>query len=181
MSKSPYIDSIIDHYVDNFSQELTLSLLKILSVPSQGGLGYTLETFNPLIDMDGWEVDRINKKIKLDTSSIFSKYSISDLANHLKAAVETEFIKNRASLLSRIGWGTGKVVIGIIETGIGAIGIIVPEPGTTVAGVGMAVLGTNTIADGFSQLAGYNKNNGYNLLGVSIWKSGFYCCGYCRL
>ena len=45
-----------------------------------------------------------------------------------------------------------------------AFSIIVPEPGTTAAGVGMVALGVNSLGDGFSQLAGANQGNGYNVL-----------------
>lgn len=64
-----------------------------------------------------------------------------------------------------LGWGTGKVLLGAVETTVGVIGIIVPEPGTTGAGVVVTVLGVNTVADGLSQLAGANKGHGYNILG----------------
>lgn len=172
MSDSTIIDKIIDYYVDNYSAELTLSLLKVIARPEQGGLGYTLALFNPVVDLDGWEIDHTTKVLQLDTEGIFSTYTVGDLANTLKETIETEFIESRASLLSRIGWGTGKVVIGVVETGIGLVGIVVPEPGTTVAGVGMVVLGTNTIGDGVSQLSGANQGNGYNLLGTAFGKVG---------
>ncbi len=172
MGESILIDNIVDHYVDHFPDELSLSLLKVVAFPEQGGLGYKIELFNPAVDIDGWEIDHAAKVIRLDTKSAFSTYNTAEMATHLKEAIETEFIKSRASMLSRIGWGTGKVVLGIIETGVGLVGIVVPEPGTTAAGVGMVVLGTNTLGDGISQLAGANQGNGYNLLGEAFGAAG---------
>lgn len=166
------IDQILDYYVDNYSTESTLSLLQTLSHPSQGGLGYKLQTCNPYIDLDGWEVDHVTKIIKLDTNSLFSNYSIQDIALNLKEAIETEITKQRSSMISRIGWGTGKVVIGVIETVVGGIGIIIPEPGTTLVGVGMVTLGVNSLTDGFTQLSGANQGYGYNLLGSAFGKVG---------
>lgn len=40
-----------------------------------------------------------------------------------------------------------------------------PVPGTTVAGVLVFALGANTVIDGFTQLAGANRGEGYNILG----------------
>ncbi len=172
MSGSFIKDKVIEYYVDNFSAELTLSLLKVLSFPEQGGLGYRLELFNPMFDMDGWEIDHSTQVIKLDTKSFFVTYSSREMAIALKEAIETDFIKSRASMLSRIGWGTGKILLGLIESSVGLIGIVVPEPGTTAAGVGMVILGSNTIGDGISQLAGANQNNGYNVLGTAFGAVG---------
>jgi len=166
------IDQVLDYYVNNYSAESTLSLLQTLSHPSQGGLGYKLQTFNPYIDLDGWEVDHTSKTIKLDTSSLFSNYTIQDIAINLKEAIETDITKQRSSMISRIGWGTGKVVVGVIETVVGTIGIIVPEPGTTLAGVGMVTLGVNSLTDGVTQLSGANQGHGYNLLGSAFGKVG---------
>ena len=120
---------------------------------------------NPAIDLDGWEVDHGLKTISLDTHGVLSANSDDDLARALRDAIETEFLKTRASLVARIGWGTGKVLLGVVETTVGLVGILVPVPGTTVAGVMVVALAVNTIGDGFSQLAGANKGHGYNVLG----------------
>ncbi len=158
------IDRLIDHYVETNSEEDVLLLLKVLADPEQGGLGYSVRFFNPRIDIDGWEIDWATRSILLDTSGVFSTYSLQDLSTALKEAIETEILQTRASLFSRIAWGTGKVLLGVIETATGLVGILVPEPGTTAAGVVVFALGANTVADGFSQLAGANKGHGYNLL-----------------
>ena len=57
------------------------------------------------------------------------------------------------------------MLLGTVETVIGVVGIIVPEPGTTGAGVAVTILGVNTVGDGISQLAGANRGHGYNILG----------------
>ena len=159
------IDSVIDAFVDSNDPAMSTVLLRTLAVPEQGGLGYTLDLFNPSIDLDGWEFDHRSKKIRLDTASVLSNYSAREIADHLRKCLETEILHSRASLLAQIGWGTGKVVLGIIESGVGLVGILVPEPGTTAAGVVVLGLGVNTVADGFSQLAGGNQGHGYNILG----------------
>lgn len=159
------IEQVIDHFVDTNDEEMSLVLLKTLAYPEQGGLGYKLGFFNPVIDMDGWEFDHNTKFIYLDTDGVFSTYTVAELSETLKKALETEILQTRPSLLSRFGWGTGKVLLGVVESGAGLIGIMVPEPGTKGPAVMVITLGVNTITDGFTQLAGANKGNGYNVLG----------------
>ncbi|MCA9128957.1 MAG: hypothetical protein KDB22_17845 [Planctomycetales bacterium] len=166
------IERIIEKYVDTYSEDLAVVLLQILADPSQGGLGYTVKLFNPTVDMDGWEVDHSRKIISIDRTGLISNYTDADRAEYLKHAVETEFLKTRAGLLSRIGWGTGKVVLGLFEGATGVIGILVPEPGTTVGGVVLVTLGGNTVVDGISQLAGANQGHGINLLGEGAGQIG---------
>jgi len=60
----------------------------------------------------------------------------------------------------------------VVETGVGLVGIIVPAPGTTIAGIAVFALGANTIVDGFTQLAGANRGNGYNVLGEASQAAG---------
>jgi hypothetical protein len=158
------IEAALDYYVDHFSEQSTLMLLKALAYPSQGGFGYRIEMMNPLIDMDGYEVDENAKVIKLDRTGLLSSYHAPDLAKYLKDAIEIDVYGTRRSLMYRVGWGTGKVVLGAVETAVGVIGILVPEPGTTVGGVALTVLGANTVADGLSQLAGANSGEGFNPL-----------------
>ncbi|NJO14549.1 MAG: hypothetical protein HC877_02015 [Thioploca sp.] len=161
MTKSQLVEGILEYFVDHYTPELTLSLMKILAYPSQGGLGYRIEVADPIF---GWDVDKNQKVITLDTHGMFSQNSTEELALQLREALEVEFLETRASLLSRIGWGTGKLVVGLVETGIGVVGIIVPEPGTTAAGVTLTVLGVNTIGDAITQYAGINQGQGINLL-----------------
>jgi hypothetical protein len=75
--------------------------------------------FNPTVDVDGWEVDSTCRVIRLDQQPLLSSYSDSDHAEHLKHAIKTEFLGTRASLLSRVGWGTGKVVLGTLDREVG--------------------------------------------------------------
>ena len=63
-------------------------------------------------------------------------------------------------MTARIGWGTGKLLLGVVEVGTGLVGIIVPEPGTTVAGVLVFSLGANNVIEGFTQRAGANRGHG---------------------
>ena len=166
------IDDVIDQYVDNFDDEAILLLLKCIALPEQGGLGYKLVFFNPAIDLDGYEVDKQLKTIQLDTEGIFTAMSALDVATALKEAIAIEIAGTQTGLLERVTWGTGKVVIGVVETGVGLIGIVIPEPATTVGGVVLVALGTNSIVDGFSQLAGGNKGQGYNILGEGMGALG---------
>lgn len=158
------ISRMISTFVDKYPLDLSVVLLQVLAYPSQGGRGFRVETFNPAIDMDGWEVDHTKKIIKIDRTGLVLNYSDADRAESLKHAIETEFLKTRATLLSRVGWGTSKVVLGVVEGAVGLVGIVVPEPGTTVGGAIMLGLGGNTIIDGFSQLSGANQGHGVNLL-----------------
>ncbi|MDS4030399.1 MAG: hypothetical protein RKO66_10035 [Candidatus Contendobacter sp.] len=158
------IDRMISTFVENYPLDLSIILLQILAFPSQGGKGYRVEMFNPAINLDGWEVDHPRKVIKIDRTGLISNYSDKDHAEYLKRAIETEFLKTRSTLLSQVGWGTGKVVLGIVEGAVGLVGIIVPEPGTTAGGAVMLVLGSNSIVDGVSQLSGANQGHGINLL-----------------
>jgi len=158
------IDRMISTFVEKYSLDLSVVLLQILAFPSQGGRGYRIEMFNPTVDLDGWEVDHVQKVIKIDRIGLISNYSDADRAEYLKHAIETEFLKTRATLLSQVGWGTGKVVLGVVGGVVGLVGIIVPEPGTTAGGVIMIVIGGNTIVDGISQLSGAKQGHGIDLL-----------------
>ena len=166
------IDDVIDKYVDSFGEELSLLLLKCIALPEQGGLGYEIRFFNPSIDLDGYEVDHKLKIIRLDTRGMFSDYTSLEVAESLKDAIQVEIAKTHAGLLERFGWGTGKVVLGVIEAGVGLVGILVPEPGTTAGGILVFSLGSNTVIDGFSQLAGANRGHGYNILGEGAGAAG---------
>lgn len=159
------IDDIIDVFVDTYPEELSIVLLQIVAFQEQGGQGYSIQMFSPTIDMDGWEVDEEEKIIYLDNTGLFSNYTIADHAEHLKYAIETKFLKTRATLFSRYAWGTGKIVLGTVEVILGAVGVVVPEPGTTVGGVVLFTLGVNGVIDGISQISGANQGNGINLLG----------------
>lgn len=158
------IEEIIDKYVDTYGEDAGLVLLKVLADPSAGGEGYKIQR-KAIIDVDGWEVDKAGKLITLDTTNFGFSMSVADLAENLNEAIETDILQVRMGLLPRLGWGTGKLLLGTVETVVGVVGIIVPEPGTTAAGVAVTILGVNTLGDGISQLAGANRGHGYNILG----------------
>ncbi len=163
-SDDQIIERAIEAYCDRYSEEDSMLLLKTIAHEEQGGLGYKIELNNPTIDMNGYTVRSGQKLIQLDRTGLFRNYNAHDLAEALKGALEVEIHELRASLLGRIAWGTGKVVLGTVETAVGVVGIIVPEPGTTAGGAVMTVLGVNTIGDGVSQLMGANDGHGYNVL-----------------
>ncbi|HFE32709.1 MAG TPA: hypothetical protein ENJ17_05305 [Gammaproteobacteria bacterium] len=160
----PTVEEIVNRYVDTYGEDAGLVLLKVLAHPSAGGEGYVIRQ-KAIIDADGWEVDTASKVITLDTTSWGFSMDMDDLVENLNEAVETDILQVRMGLLPRLGWGTGKVLLGAVETVVGVVGIIVPEPGTTAAGVSVTILGANSIGDGISQLAGANRGHGYNILG----------------
>lgn len=165
------IDQIIGHYVDNNTEELSIVLLLAIAPAENGGLAHRIK-LERMIDMDGWEYDSRSKTITLDSSYFMGDTSIADIATNLREALETEILGTRASLGARVGWGSVKVLVGVIETAVGFIGIIVPEPGTTVAGVAVFTLGVNSITDGFTQLAGVNQGHGFNPLAAGAGAFG---------
>ena len=57
-------DDIVDYFVENYDEELSLIFLKTIALHEQGGLGYTIELFNPRLELDGYEVDH-KKKVGL--------------------------------------------------------------------------------------------------------------------
>lgn len=158
------VDDIVHEYVEAYGESAGIVLLKVLAHPSAGGEGYRIQR-KVMVDADGWEVDKAGKLITLDTTNWGFRMDSADLAENLHEAVETDILGIREGLLPRLGWGTGKVLLGAVETAVGVIGVIVPEPGTTGAGVAVTVIGVNTAGDGISQLAGANRGHGYNLLG----------------
>ncbi|MEA3438387.1 MAG: hypothetical protein U9R43_18125 [Thermodesulfobacteriota bacterium] len=79
---------MISTFVDKYPLDLSVVLLQVLAYPSQGGRGFRVEMFNPIIDMDGWEVDHTKKIIKIDRTGLVSNYSDADRAESLKHAIE---------------------------------------------------------------------------------------------
>lgn len=59
-----------------------------------------------------------------------------------------------------------------MECTVGFIGILIPEPGSTAAGIVCIVLDSHNLVDDISQLAGTNQGNGINLLGKAAGWSG---------
>ena len=171
MSDDQIIERAIDAYCEHHSEEETILLLMALAHPEQGGQGYRMALMNPAIDLDGYDVSTQDRVIRLDRRSFWGRnYSARDLSNALHAALEVHVFELRRSLLGRVVSGTGMVLLGTVETAIGVVGILVPEPGTTAGGAVMTVLGINTIGDGVSQIFGANDGRGYNVLAEgSAW------------
>lgn len=160
-----HIDNLITAFVEENEVDLAIVLLQIIAHPSQGGGGYKLEFSDPLFifDWDGWEVDHENRIISIEVD-----HSDSKKARFLKEAIEVEFTKSKTLFLKRLGWGAAKIVTGTAEGIIGFVGIIIPEPGTTVGGAVLLGLGTNTFVDGVTQISGVNQGQGFNLLSSSF-------------
>lgn len=166
------VEDALDHFAMTYSEELNMSLLKILAYPSQGGLGYEIKTHNPWIESDGWHVDDDTRTIYVDTHGFFGQSNGAEgVASQLENAIQVHFL-GHASVLSRFVGGTAKVLLGVVETTVGLVGIVTPEPGTTVGGVALTVLGTNTVVDGVTQLAGANDGHGVNLLSDAFGAAG---------
>lgn len=157
-------DRVLEKYVDTYGIQSSIELLSVIADQSAGGKGYTVKP-TAMIDFDGYDVSHQTKLIRLDSTNFGFERKAVDLADDLEEALNVEFRKSHASVGSRIGWGSFSIVVGVVETVVGVIGIIVPEPGTTVGGVVMVSLGANSLVDGFSQLAGANNGHGINILG----------------
>jgi len=165
------LEHVLEEYVNTYGEESGLILLNAIADEGAGGLGYTIKT-QAMIDMDGWKVDSRRKEIILDSTNWCFQMGINGLVKNLREAVDTDILNVRQGLGARIGFGTGKVLLGVVETAVGFIGIIVPEPGTTAAGVVVTVLGADTVVDGLSQLAGANNAHGYSILGEGAGAMG---------
>ena len=169
------MNGILNEFVDANPMNYSVALLQLLAHPEQGGDGYTIEdmdTWTDLLDLDGWEVNKAQRKIVLDHRGVFGEHSDADRAVFLRHALETDFFGTREGLIARVGWGAGKVLLGSVEAVVGAIGIIVPEPGTTAGGVVVLTLGVNTVIDGVTQLSGANQGHGINILGEAFESAG---------
>ena len=165
------IDRIVNHFVDNNSEDLSIALLQAVAPKDSGGLGHSI-VLKRMIDMDGYEYSATSGTITLDSSYFMGDMSIADMSGNLREALQVKILKTHASLGSRVGWGTVNVLVGVVETSVGFIGIIVPEPGTTVAGAAVFTLGVNSITDGFTQLAGVNNGHGFNPLATGAGAIG---------
>ena len=156
------LDALIDHFSAHHALEYSLALLRMLSHPSQGGLGYKLVLKNLLVDIDGFECDHKTRTLTLDERRLFRANTPAEISAFLKDAIDVEFNRTHLSRASALMRGSGKVLLGVVQAGIGLVGIIVPEPGTTAGGVVLVALGANDLADGFAQLAGARGRHGFN-------------------
>ncbi|MBK8480080.1 MAG: hypothetical protein IPL40_02725 [Proteobacteria bacterium] len=155
---------VLDHFVDHYSELASLMLLKALAYPSQGGLGYRVELTNRPLGLCGYSVDHRLKVLALSSAGVFSTPRPPELADALRDAVEVEVFASRRDWLYRLGWGSTKVVLGLVETAVGLVGVIVLEASTTAGGVALVILGVNSVGDGVSQIAGAERGEGVNVL-----------------
>lgn len=142
-------DAVIDYFVDHNDIELSVLLLKTIAHEEQGGNGYKLVSYASWTDIEGYDVDHSKKLIYLYAKGFWvgRLNSVKDVSDNLKTALEVAIAHSRSSLTARIGWGTGEVLLGVVELGTGLVGIIIPLLGTTVAGIVVVALGTNNIMD----------------------------------
>jgi hypothetical protein len=166
MASMPTVEQILEHFVDNATESSVLMLLKALAYPSQGGLGYRIELTSHRINIAGYSVDPSARVLTISTAGVLSPRGSAELADALRDAVEVDIFESRHGLLYRVGWGSTKVVVGLVETVVGVVGILVPEPSTTAGGLVLAVLGANSIGDGITQIAGARGGEGLNALAL---------------
>jgi hypothetical protein len=111
-----------------------------------------------------------DKIIYLDKDQYFSTFTNNEAAEALSAAVldiaQHIAYENETmwGAVWRIAKGTGITVLGAAEVVVGVVGIVTPEPATTVAGVAVTALGASTVGEGITMIFGSNDGEGYNIL-----------------
>lgn len=157
------LHGMIDAYGDMFGEE---DLAKLLTVVSQGGggLGYVIERAD--FTFSSYEVDHDKKVIFIDVDEVFSTRTNREAADTLREAIFREFENGKTfwDYAFRVAKGAGITVLGAGEMFVGVVGIIVPEPSTTVAGVIVTAFGAATITEGVTQMFNLNEGEGLNPL-----------------
>ncbi|MCI5167383.1 MAG: hypothetical protein D3903_15140 [Candidatus Electrothrix sp. GM3_4] len=155
------IDGLVDAYADQYGIEELSKLLYIFK-DKVGGMGYTLRKASHWID--SWEVDHEAKLIFIDDDEIFSSRTNVEAAATMKDLIEREFEGQESfwDVTWRMTKGAGITVLGVGEVVVGVIGIIVPEPGTTAAGIAVTTFGASTTVEGVTQMFNLNEGKGYN-------------------
>lgn len=159
------VDGIVDAYHRLYGDEQTAQLLAAFTSEGNGaGLGYRIKKASHWFER--YDIDHENKIIYLDNDQTFSTFTndeaadaLEDIARHIAFENETFW-----GAVGRIAMGTGLTVLGAGEVVVGVVGIIVPEPGTTAAGVALTVYGASTAGQGISMIFGANYGSGYNFL-----------------
>jgi len=163
------MDGLVDAYQKRYGDEDLAQLMAVVSPKNdRAGLGYKITSASHY--MDRYDINHETKTIVLDYDQAFSTFTndnaaealhdaISDIARHI--AFENESFWGA---VGRIAMGTGLTVLGGVETVIGVVGIIVPEPATTAAGVAVTTVGLATAGEGVSMIFGANYGSGYNFL-----------------
>ncbi|MFY0581155.1 LysM peptidoglycan-binding domain-containing protein [Cystobacter fuscus] len=173
--KEPWTyEGLIDAYARLHGAADSARLLFLLSKEG-GGAGY--EIHKKKMYIDAWDVDHEQKIIFIDEDEIFSGRTNREAAMALHRAIGQEFEGKESFWQAtwRVVSGAGITALGVVEVGVGVIGIIIPEPGTTIAGVGLVAFGGSQVVEGVTRIANVNKGKGYNpleeLIFVPIGKS----------
>ncbi len=170
-------DGLIDAYSEIYNDEQLAQLLYVFSPEDQGaGLGYEVAKSDFWID--NYSIDHEKKIIYLDSDETFSNFSNEEAAHSLNKAIID--IGRHIAYESESFWGTvwrvtkgiGITVIGGVEMIVGGIGVIAPEPATSVGGALLAGYGASTAGEGISMIFGANEGDGYNLIEEGFAKIG---------
>ena len=168
---------MVDAYAELYGDEKLAQLLYIFTSDGQGaGLGYQVAKSDFWID--NYSVNHDDKIIYIDSQETFSNFSNEEAAHSINNAI-ADIAKNISyenetfwGSVWRITKGTGITVIGGVEVVVGAIGVIAPEPATSVGGVLLVGYGTSTMGEGISMMFGANEGEGYNLIEEGFAKIG---------
>jgi hypothetical protein len=170
-------DGMVDAFAELYGDEKLAQLLYVFTPEGQGaGLGYQVTKSDFWID--NYSVDHDKKIISFDSEEAFSNFSneeaahsmnnaFADIAKHISYESETFW-----GAVWRVTKGTGITVLGGVEVVIGAIGVIAPEPATSVGGALLVGYGASTVGEGISMMFGANDGEGYNLIEEGFAKVG---------
>jgi hypothetical protein len=157
------LHGVIDAYGEMFGEEDLAKLLTVVS-GSGGGLGYTIERAD--FAFSSYEVDSEKKIIFIDVDEVFSTRTNKEAADNLREAIFREFENGKTfwDHAFRVAKGAGITVLGAGEIFVGVVGIIVPEPSTTAAGLVVTAFGAATVTEGVTQMFNVNEGQGVNPL-----------------
>jgi hypothetical protein len=157
------LHGLIDAYGDMFGEEDLAKLLFVVSKKG-GGLGFTIEKKDFFVH--AYEVDKAKKIIFIDEDEVFSTRTNREAADTLREAIFREFEGGKTfwDHAFRVAKGAGITVLGAGEIFVGVVGIIVPEPATTAAGVVVTVFGASQVVEGVTQMFNLNEGEGLNPL-----------------
>jgi hypothetical protein len=162
------IDEMMESYVDKYGEDAGLRLFLLLSSKDAGGGGWTVQKKSH--KMNDWSVDAGSKTIFIDDKHLGlvdrsggnAAKQINDALYSLGAGEWTFWLGTK-----RFGSGVGDLAGGTIETVIGGIGIVVPEPGSTAGGIAVGAIGLSNMGEGVSKMwpeSWGGSRGGYNPL-----------------
>lgn len=153
-------DGLIDAYAQKYGFE---ELTKILFIVGKKGAGLGYRILKTDYWFEEYKVDHNKKEIYIDAKG-WSDRTNTEAAKILKDVVSYEFEGKESfwGCVWRIASGLGLTMVGVGEMAVGVIGIIVPEPGTTAAGVAVTVFGASTTVEGVTKLFNVNDGKGFN-------------------